>query len=327
MKFTTTPDKTALVFSPWEIRPGTPVTVSYSYVEKREWTWDSDAAFNDVVEGTPYTTSVKCEYPIEDDKITITGSGIYIDPISKGLIDLTVYDKRETSATIIAVAAISSTAADYYNDWFYNEEGVATPMTIVPLTLQQNEQDYKPEDFTISYSQPERGISVINDETWTCDSAGTVKMTSPADDFSMSRNLFRAGVTEVEVPLACTIEPILRYTFLNGARYKKVVDVDLQDWDGTTYDVRGILWHRDYLYTLTSGGLFSFSRWGNFDTPDFSYPEVIGNDLTYALDDKFLISSGGAIKVYSVLHDFVHYHKDTEVIRHREYNAQFRIDE
>lgn len=328
MKFPETPDKTGLAFSPWEVRPGTPVTVTYSYVEKKEWTWNSNETFDDVVTGTPYTTSIKCDYPIEEDHITITGSGVIIDPIGYGSVNLTIYNKRTTTETVTARSAITAADAEYYDDWFYDETGVATPMTIVPLTLLMNEQTYKPEDFAVEYSQPEKGISILNWEKWTSDSAGTIKMVDPTDDFSMSRNLFRKGKTEVEVPLSCEIEPVIRYTFTGGSRTKKVVEVDLQEWiDNTRLEVYGILWHRDYLYALADTGLHRFERWGEFDSPDSSFPNVTGTDLTYCINDKLLVCDGQTIKVYSIRHDLLHYDKDTEVIRHREENPDYRVDE
>jgi hypothetical protein len=328
MRFPETPNKTGLVFSPWEVRSGTVVTVTYSFVEKKEWTWDSNATFSDVVTGTPYTTSIKCDYPIEEDHITITGSGVVIDPIGYGPVGLTIYNKRTTTESVTARAAITAADAEYYNDWFYDEAGTAIPMTVVPLTLLANEQTYKPEDFAAEYDQPERGITMLNGEEWTSDSVGTVKMVDPTDDFSMSRNLFREGKMEVEVPLDCKIEPVIRYTFLGGSRMGKIVEVDLQDWiDNIRLDVRGILWHRDYLYALTDTGLHRFERWGDFDVPGDSFSNVTGTDLTYCIDDKFLVCDGQTVKVYSVRHDLLHYDKDTEVIRHREEVPEYRVDE
>lgn len=327
MNFPKTPDKVGLAFSPWEIRPGTSVNVAYSYVDKHEWEWDSNSPFDNVVTGTPYTTSVKCDYPINVDDITITNSGIYIEALGRGPVGLTIYSKREVSQNITAVPAIDEDSTTYYDDWFYDETGMAVPMTIVPLSLELSEQTYKPEDFTVDYDQPEKGISILNGEVWTSDSTGTVKMIDQTDDFSMSRNLFRKGITEVAVPLECKIEPVLRYIYLNGVKYQKVVEVDLQEWiDDTKLDVRGILWHRDYLYSLTDTGMHRFNRWGNFDIPDDSYSNVMGTDLTYTVDDKFLVSDEHTVKIYKVRHDYLHYDKDSEFIRHREENPEYRID-
>lgn len=327
MDFPKTPDKTGLVFSPWEIRPGTSVRVSYSYVEKSVQSWDSNEAFNSVVTGTPYVTSVKCDYPINEDDITITGSGIYVEPIGRGTIDLDIYYKMTGTQTIAAVPAITEYDADYYDDWFYDETGAATPMTVVPLTLPTNEQEYKPEDFTVEYQQPIRGISILSGDIWTSDSAGTLKMYDTTDDFGMSRSLFRKGKTEVSVPMACKIEPVIRYTYLNGIKTRKIVEVDLQEWiDDTALITYGILWHRDYLYVLSNTGLHRFDRWGDFAIPDDSYPTITGHDLTYAVDDKLLVSDGHTVKVYSIRHDFIHYERNAELIRHREANPIYRID-
>lgn len=332
MNFPKTPDVDGLVFSPWELRPGTTVAVSYSYVDIFETTWNSDAATTVTVSGTVYLPSIQSDWPIPDENVVITPSGnwniVDIAPINYGSIPLTVYYKVAKTESLTAVSAITEAAATYYNDWFYDETGTPTPMTVVPLTLPFNEQVYKPEDFTVTFDQPQRGISVINEETWTSDLVGTVKMTDPIDDFAMSRNLFRKGLTQVEVPMNCLVEPVVRYVHTEGGRTAKVVEMDLQDWDPNRIEIRGILWHRDKLYVMTENGLYRFDRWGSFDQPEAHYPGVTGYDLTYAVDDLFLVTDGGTdVKVYQVRHDYLHYDRTTRMLRFRETDPLFRITE
>lgn len=328
MKFPKTPDVKGLVFSPWELRPGTPVTASYSYVDAVVTEWDSDQTALILASGTVYPTSVKSDWPIPEEDIGISVSGLWstvtVNPIYHGVIPLTVFYKIDRTESLTAVSAITEATATFYNDWFTDEDGNTVPMTVVPLSLPVNIQVYKPEDFTVVFDQPERGISVINEEVWTSNSAGTVKMTDPVDDFAMTKNLFRKGLVQVEVPMAATIEPIIRYTHVAGGRKGKIVEVDLQEWDPVKIDVRGILWHRDKLYVLTENGLYRFDRWGDFAAPEAHYPAVTGNDLTYAPGDLLLVTDG-SVKVYKIRHDVIHLDRDTDTMRFREANPSFKI--
>ena len=76
-------------------------------------------------------------------------------------------------------------------------------------------------------------------------------MVDNSDDFSMSRNIFRKGLTDVEVPIAFPL-PGKRDVFQGNAIVAKIVEIDLQDWIDAPKLIRGILWHRDFLYVLTA---------------------------------------------------------------------------
>lgn len=331
MKLVKTPDTTGLSFSPWELRPGTTVKVDYSYVRDVQYEWNSDESLSVVVSGTVWPTSVKSPWPVED-VVTITPSGLYnivtVGAINHGPTELDIFYKIDATEYLTSVSAISETASTFYDDWFTDETGAVTPMTVVPLTnLPTNQQVYKPEDFEVEIVQPERGISVLNGDTWTSNSVGTVKMVDNSDEFSMSRNMFRRGKVQVLVPMSCTIEPVIRYEIVDGNRTGKYVEVDLQDWYPERRIVRGILWHRDKLYVMTDIGMYSFDRWSDFSQPESYYPEVTGHDMTYAIDDQLLVTDGQTVKVYKILHDFLHYDRKTEVLRFREPNADFLITE
>lgn len=329
MNFTKTPDTTGLAFSPFELRPGTTAQVDYSYVEREETTWNSDLPLDISVSGMTWAPAVEADWPIADDGIEITTSGVWstvsLDAIGHGVIDLAINYKIDVSENITAISAVSDTAAVYYDDWYTDEDGVTVPMTVLPLTLPTTYGTYKPEDFTVTFTQAERGVTVLGGDKWTSSSVGTLKMVDYQDDFSRSWNLFRKGVTEIRVPMSCNIEPIIRYDLTDGVKSGKYVEVDLQDWSPHRYDVRGILWHRDKLYVLTGDGMFAFDRWSNFAEAEASYPSVTGYDLTYAVEDKFLVTEGTALKVYKVLHDYQHYDRATEVLRFREANPNFKV--
>ena len=331
MKFTKTPDTKALAFSPWEIRPGTTVQVDYSYVALHQEEWYSDNSTSIVVSGTVWPTSVQSDWPIPEDGITITPSGLYstvdLQGIGHGPTTLNIYYRVDVTENLTAVSAITEATSTYYDDWFPDEDGVPTPMTVIPLVLPVNHQVYKPDDFTVTFSQPERGVASLNGDTWTSNSVGTLKMLDHADDYSISRNLFRRGKVQVLLPMTSTLEPVVRYELTNGGKTGKYVEMDIQDWHPSRLSVRGILWHRDKLYVMTDDGLYSFDRWGDFSTPDAHYPEVTGYDLTYAAGDLFLVTEGNALKAYKVRHDFNHYSRSTETMRFREANSIFRIEE
>lgn len=331
MKFTTTPDTTGLAYSPWELRPGTNVQVDYSYVAKETALWDSNSATTIDVSGFTWVTSVQSEWPIPAENITITKDGLFssveIQPINQGVVPLNVFYKVDVSENLTAVSAITQAASTYYNDWFEDEDGVITPLTVVPLSLPSNEQVYKPEDFEVTFDQGRRGVSVLNRDQWTCNKVATAKMTDTTDDFAITRNLFRKGLVEVLVPMASPITDITRYQVTNGAKTGKYVIMDVQEWDPIRIDVRGILWHRDMLYVMTESGLYAFDRWGDLSQPDAHYPDVTGNDLTYSVNDSFLVTDGGSIKVYKVRHDFNHYDRPNATMRNREIDPNFLVEE
>ena len=329
MNFVKTQDVQGLAFSPWELRPGTSVNVAYSYVVEEDISWDSNAPIDISVSGMVWPTSIQSQWPIPASNLTIAQAGLFSDisisPLGKDVIDLKVFYKVNVQQNLDAISAISTSSAVYYDDWFLDEEGTPTPMTIVPLTLPINVQVYKPEDFTVTFDQEERGISVLGDDTWTSTSVGTLKMSAASDNFAMSRNLFRLGKTQVMVPLASSIPTLVRYEVVNGHKIAQWVEIDIQEWAPNRYDVRGILWHRDKLYVLTDLGMFSFDRWGEFDTPDGAYPNVIGYDLTYAVNDLFLVTDGPSIKVYNVRHDFLYLDRNVSTLYMREQNPVFLI--
>ncbi len=327
MKFTGTPEKTALCFSPWEIRPETPVTITYCYTSVLETTWDSNSEGTFTVDGTPYPTSVKSEYAIPETYVWVDGGDITIQPITMGMIDIKIYYKKWVTEVITSRGAITEYDSDYYNDWFQDEDGSIVPYTVLPLTLPENEMEYKLEDFEIEYTQPVRGISMLADDVWELTSTGTLKMTDHTDDMGLSRNLFRKGQMQVEVPMACTIEDVERYVVENGQKVGKIVTIDIQDWiDDTALDCRGILWHRDFLYVLTDAGLYRFDRWSNFDLPENAWPDIIGNDLTYTANDQFLITKDEKIQVYQIRHDFLNLDRDNDLIRMRQNDPEMGID-
>lgn len=331
MKFTKTPDTKGLAFSPWELRPGSTVQVDYSYVAVQQYDWYSDNSTSVMVSGTVWPTSVQADWPIPEDNITITPSGLYstvdIEAITHGPTTLNIYYRVDVTENLTAVSAITEATSTYYDDWFLDEEGVPTPMTVVPLVLPINQQVYKPEDFTVTITNPERGVSTLNGDVWTSNAEGTLKMIDHTDDFSVSRNLFRKGKVQVLLPMASKLEPAIRYQLTNGQKTGKYVEMDVQEWYPNRLSVRGILWHRDKLYVLTDDGLYSFDRWGDFSQPENHYSNVTGHDLTYAAGDLFLVTEGTGLKVYRVRHDFNHYDRATETMRFREANSIFRIEE
>lgn len=333
MNFSKTPDVNALVFDPFELRPGTIVEVTSHYVGVEEYTWDKAATFNAVISGVVYPTSIKADIEIDEDLIDVEVSGLYstvtIEPFPSQLItgnlDLRIFAKREVTENIEAVSAINELRAAYFNDWFYDETGAAVPMTVLPLTLPENEMDYRLEDFDVTWSYPERGVSVLSNDVWRSNSAGTIKMQDSTDDFSFTRNMFRKGKKLLVVPMDCTIEPVVHYNTVNGDPRSKVVEIDLQDKAPEDIVCRGILWHRDKLYVLTSNGLYRFDRWGDFAEPEAHYPHITGNDLTYVVDDILAVTEDNCVRLYKMRHDFVNLDRQNDLVRMRERNPDMEI--
>lgn len=320
-----------LVFSPWEIRPGSVVTITYDYVESfGDSAWDSSQPITIVTDGIVYPTSIKAPtaiIPAANISISSDQSTVTIQPINAGAVDVTVFAKKVDIITSTARAAITETDSRFFNDFFIDQFGNIVPETVLPVTLKANEMEYKPTDFTISVTQRQRGISTLNGDTWTSDEVGTLKMIDNTDDFSMSRNLFRKGLTEVRVPIAFPIEG-KRKIFEGNAEVAKTVDIDLQNWvEDRVKEVRGILWHRDFLYVLTDEGLYSFNRFKDFSVPDNYYPDVTGTDLTYGVTDRFLVTDTTGLKEYKVRHDFIFIAPDTGDLVTREGNPEFEIEE
>ncbi len=320
-----------LVFSPWEIRPGVNVTITYDYVEEfGDSSWDSSQPITIVTTGIVFPTSIKAPgaiIPAANISISTDQSTVTIQPINAGAVDITVFAKKVDVITSTSRPAITETDSRFFNDFIIDQFGNIVPETVVPVTLKANTMEYKPTDFRISVTQRQRGVSVLNGDTWTSNEVGALKMIDNTDDFSMSRNLFRKGLTEVRVPIAFPIKA-KRRIFEGNAEVAKTVDIDLQDWvEDTVKEVRGILWHRDFLYVLTNEGLYSFDRFKDFSVPDNYYPGVTGTDLTYGVTDRFLVTDITGLKEYKVRHDFIFVAPDTGDLVTREGNPIFSIEE
>ena len=222
------------------------VTVVYNFTQRFGEFWDSSDPITIVTDGIVYPTSVKAPdavIPAVNISISADQTTVTIQPINQGTVDLTVFAKKTDTIVVTARAAITETDATFFNDFFIDQFGNTVPETIIPVSLSTNAMEYKPTDFTVTFSQRQRGISTLNGDTWTSNEIGTLKMIDNSDDFSMSRNLFRKGLTEVQVPLAFPL-PAKRDVFENNATVAKIVDIDLQDWTGdVSKDIRGILWH------------------------------------------------------------------------------------
>ena len=320
-----------LVFSPWEIRPGTVVTVNYDFVEEfGDASWDSSQPITVVTDGIIYPTSIKAPsaiIPAANISISSDQSTVTIQPINAGAVELSVFAKKVDIIVATARGAITETDATFFNDFFIDQFGNTVPKTVVPVFLKGNEMEYKVTDFRISFTQKQRGVSTLNGDTWTSNQAGVLKMIDNTDNFSMSRNLFRKGLTDVRVPIAFPLEGKQKI-FEGNAEVAKIVEIDLQDWvDDIVKDIRGILWHRDFLYALTDNGLYSFDRFKNFSVPDNHFPEVTGNDLTYGVTDRFLVTDTTGVKEYKVRHDFIFVAPVTGDLVTREGNPVFKIEE
>jgi hypothetical protein len=304
-------DDSILVYSPFQIRPGTSCTVEVTCYSSITISWDSSTTLNETISGFVVSESVKSTVDIPVENITISyvddDSVVTIDPINNGVIDLDIYFYVKTTNTVISESAFNSLSTTYYKDYILIDN-VVIPKTIIPFAIDSNAVAVK-----VTPDADNNGVDYFGDVKLTINSEGLLE----SEDFKLY--ILKTGRECVRVPMDFDGPYIM---IENGM---KVIEIDNQEWISGYNEARGLLVYGNNIIVTTNKSLCVFDIYSDFSEPILEDIHIQGYDLTYFEDDTIGVVSGSYIQKYKLRHDFIYVDKENKRIYFREKDPRINI--